>query len=255
MSFTLGDLEKIVRDAAPLFLDEARLRVEIKGKNDFVTEVDKGVQHFVKERLKALAPQVLFMGEEEGEGEYFADKEMFILDPVDGTTNLIFDLQLSSISLAYSRNGEICMGIVYIPYRDELFSAEKGKGAFLNGRPIRVSEATELSEVIAAVGTSPYYSWLNEKTADMVKTLFISCIDVRRLGSASVDLAYVACGRFGVFAELLLKPWDFAAGRLLVTEAGGIFTDMMGNPVPTGEPSSVLAAASGVHQKAVEVLK
>lgn len=255
MSFTLGDLEKIVRDAAPLFLDEARLRVEIKGKNDFVTEVDKGVQHFVKERLKALAPQVLFMGEEEGEGEYFADREMFILDPVDGTTNLIFNLQMSSISLAYSKNGEIVMGIVYIPYRNELFSAEKGKGAFLNGDPIHVSEAKELSEVLAAVGTSPYYSWLNEKTADMVKTLFISCIDVRRLGSASVDLAYVASGRFGLFAELLLKPWDFAAGRLLVTEAGGIFTDMMGNPVPTGEPSSVLAAASGLHEKAVKVLK
>lgn len=229
------DLDKIldfVRSIKPMFLDHERAaHIQRKGVADFVTQVDLQVQETVQQGLKEMYPQVQFMGEEKSNEEIDFAKPLWILDPVDGTTNLIHDLRHSALSLAYCEGGQLQMGIIYQPYSDEMFWAVRGQGAWLNGRRIRVTVETKLENSLVAFGTSPYRKDLAEENFALFKQVFECCADVRRLGSAALDLAYVACGRYDAFFEQNLSPWDFAAGVLLVQEAGGTVTDYQGNPV------------------------
>ncbi len=216
------ELEKIVREAGTMLSDERRLEVEIKeGHANYVTAVDRQVQAFLREKLPALVPGSRFIGEE-GAGAVLTDDPTWIVDPVDGTTNLIHDYRQSAISIALAVGGEPTVGLVYQPYADELFYAEKGKGAFLNDKPIRVSE-TEMNRALVSFGTSPYNPQKAETSLRLALRYLLTCADIRRSGSAALDLCYVACGRTEIFFELELKPWDVAAGALLVTEAGGVF--------------------------------
>ena len=210
---------------------EMAAHVKEKGVADYVTQVDIAVQNFLKKELFLLAPDIQFLGEETGLQEMKADS-FWILDPVDGTTNLMHDYQHSVVSLALCYQDEIVMGIVYNPFHEEIFSAIKGKGSFLNGQPIKVSKAEKLSDTIIGLGTAKRE--LADENFARFRRVFGACQDVRRIGSAALELAYTACGRQDGYFEIYLNPWDYAAGMLLVQEAGGIVTDFAGNPHPGG---------------------
>lgn len=222
--------------------------IKVKGPADYVTQVDTDIQNFLSCELGKLTPDIQFLGEEEGLHEMSGDT-YWILDPIDGTTNLIHDYQHSVVSLGLYEKGEITLGIVYDPYREDIYHAQKGQGSFLNGRPIHVSEAETLRETIVTIGTSPYDRELTEVNFRRFQRVFEKSQDIRRTGSAALDLAYVACGRTGGFFESLLSPWDFAAGMLLVTEAGGRVTNYAGESLNLLQRGSVIATNGKVHEE------
>ncbi len=222
--------------------------VKVKGLADYVTQVDTNIQNFLARELSGIAPEIQFLGEEEGLHEMSSDT-YWILDPIDGTTNLIHDYQHSTVSLGLYSKGEIVMGIIYDPFREDVYYAQKGRGCFLNGKRIHVSEAGTLSETIVAFGTAPYQKELAGENFRRLERVYERSQDIRRTGSAALDLAYVACGRTGGFFEIRLQPWDFAAGMLLVTEAGGKVTDFQGKPLDLLRPGSVLATNGKVHEE------
>lgn len=253
------DFEKvisIVKEAALLFGNEAAAEhIKIKGRADFVTEVDTRVQSMICEKLKQLYPTVQFMGEEKDNSEIDFKKPVWILDPVDGTTNLVHHYRASSVSLGLAENNQIVAGIIYNPYADELFFAKKGCGAFLNGEPIHVSGAQDLSSSLIGVGTTPYSHENTDWIFDRIKELFLRSHDIRRIGSAAIDLAYVACGRAEAFLELSLKPWDFAAAKVIIEEAGGRMTDYDGNEISPGLVQGVVGTNGLIHEEIIEILK
>ena len=170
-----------------------------------------------------------------------------MLDPIDGTMNFIRDLSLSAISLGLVRGGETLLAAVYNPFLGETFSAEKGKGAFLNGERIHVGDKSELEGCLAAFGTSPYYKPRTAECFELYRELFLACADVRRLGSAALDICYVAAGRFDCYYEYVLSLWDFAAARLILSEAGGVITDPCGEPTGDRKKCGVLASNAHLH--------
>lgn len=222
--------------------------IKTKGLADYVTQVDTDIQNFLARELGNRFPAIQFLGEEEGLHEVPGDT-YWILDPIDGTTNLIHDYQHSVISLALYEKGEITLGIVYDPFREDVYHAKKGSGSFLNGTPIHVSEAGDLCETIIAVGTSPYDRELAEENFKRIRRVFDRAQDIRRTGTAAMDLVYVACGRTGGFFEPKLSPWDFAAGQLLVKEAGGKVTDFAGKELNFLQRGSVMASNGKIHEE------
>lgn len=230
---------------------EMAAHVQEKGLADYVTQVDIAVQDFLKKALFDIAPDIQFLGEETGLQEMEADS-FWILDPVDGTTNLMHDYQHSVVSLALCRQREIVMGIIYDPFREEVFWAVKGQGSFLNGAPIQVSEARQLSDTIIGLGTAKRE--LADENFARFRRVFGQSQDVRRIGSAALELAYTACGRQGGYFEAYLNPWDYAAGMLLVQGAGGMVTDFAGKPLDPGKGSSIVGTNGAVHGELLQLL-
>ena len=213
------------------------------GDANFVTLYDKATEDFLIKKISEKIPSAKFVAEEQ-ENDYsvLCGEYVFIIDPIDGTTNFIHEFAHSSISVACVSHGETVFGAVYNPYLDEMFYAEKGKGAYKNGKPISVSKR-EVCEAVFSFGSSPYYKdGLGKRGFDFAYKLFRECADIRRLASAALDLCYIACGRLDMFFELRLSPWDYAAGMLIVTEAGGKISDMNGEPLKLSEPCSLLAS-------------
>ncbi len=227
--------------------------IKTKGRADYVTQVDTDIQAFLFRELRSRFPDIQFLGEEEGLHEMAADT-YWILDPIDGTTNLIHDYQHSVVSLGLYEKGRITMGVIYDPFREDVYYAQSGQGSFLNGTPIHVSEAETLSETIISVGTSPYDRELAEENFRRMQRVFDKAQDIRRTGAAALDLAYVACGRTGGFFEPRLSPWDFAAGMLLVEEAGGTVTDFAGEPLSFLRKGSIAASNGKVHEELLGAL-
>lgn len=225
--------------------------VKEKGVADYVTQVDLAVQDFLKKALHTLTPDIQFLGEETGLQRMESDS-YWILDPVDGTTNLMHDYQHSVVSLALCRQKEIVMGIVYDPFHDELFSAVKGEGSLLNGIPIHVSSAQKLSETIIGVGTAKRE--LAMENFSRFLQVYENSQDIRRLGSAALELAYTACGRQGGYFEVYLNPWDYAAGMLLIQEAGGTVTDWAGNALDPAMGSQVAGTNGHIHEELLNLL-
>jgi len=254
-------MEKIITDVMrsagkivlSAHLDEDSVR-EKTGSANFVTEYDVAVQNFMMSEIKRNIPKAVFIAEEkENDPTVLSGEYCFVIDPIDGTKNFINDYRHSCISLAMISKGETVFGAIYDPYLDEMFTAEKGMGARLNGKPIHVSERP-IETAIVAFGTSPYYKdTLADKTFDFTKEIFLTASDIRRTGAAALDLAYLAAGRNDIFFEFVLSPWDFAAGALLVTEAGGIVTDIKGNKTELSAPSSIFAANSKIHPQLIEI--
>lgn len=230
---------------------EMAAHVQEKGLADYVTQVDIAVQDFLKKALFDIAPDIQFLGEETGLQEMEADS-FWILDPVDGTTNLMHDYQHSVVSLTLCRQRKIVMGIIYDPFREEVFWAVKGQGSFLNGAPIQVSEARQLSDTIIGLGTAKRE--LADENFARFRRVFGQSQDVRRIGSAALELAYTACGRQGGYFEAYLNPWDYAAGMLLVQEAGGMVTDFAGEPLDPGKGSSIVGTNGAVHGELLQLL-
>lgn len=223
---------------------------------NLVTVYDVAVQNFLITEITNLLPDAYFIAEEkENDAESLNRKYCFVIDPIDGTANFTHNYKHSCISLALFSYGEVVFAAVYDPYLKELFTARKGEGAFVNGKPIRVAER-DAAHSIVAFGTSPYYKdTLGEKSFRLCQTLFKKCSDLRRCGAAALDLAYVAAGRNDMFFECLLSPWDIAAGYLLIKEAGGKMSDMLGNEICFSAPSSVIAASATVYDTLLEVSK
>ena len=223
-------VQKIVRNAAKLFTDRnAAGQIKEKGVYDFVTAVDEAVQDYLQTELQKLYPEIQFLGEESSDENVDLDKPAWVLDPVDGTTNLIHDYKTSAISLALLERREVIAGIIYDPYLDEMYFTQKGEGAFLNGTAIHVSNAKTMNESLIAIGLSPYYKTEAATNFQTFEKIYMDCQDLRRTGSAALDLAHIACGRIEAYLEKKLKIWDYAAGTLLVREAGGVVLDYEGN--------------------------
>ena len=228
-----------VFEAGELLTDPTAVQsIRSKGETDYVTNVDVAVQAFLRERLAALAPDVQFMGEEQDNSALDLTRPCWILDPVDGTTNLIHSFRHSAISLALAEGGQAVFGVVYNPYTEECFTARRGGGALRNGVPIHVSDVSRLGDSLLSTGTVPGRRELADAAFRQMRALYDRCQDVRRTGCASLDLCWVACGRLDGYVELSLQPWDYAAGMLIVAEAGGRVT------APDGSPLSLCVRAA-----------
>ena len=182
-------------------------------------------------------------------------KNSWIIDPIDGTTNFMYGYNHSAISLAFCINSKLEYGFVYNPSSKEMFTAEEGKGAYLNGVIIKVSDNKTLDASLIGFGTSPYEKDKGLITLDIAKEVFIKCRDIRRSGSAALDICYTACGRTDGFFEMTLQPWDFSAASLILKEAGGKITDWKGNSVNILKKQSILASNSFIHNNLLELLE
>lgn len=245
-----------VLEAGELLTDPAALRsIRAKSETDYVTNVDLAVQEFLREHLAALAPDVQFMAEEQDNSALDLTRPCWILDPVDGTTNLIHQFQHSAISLALAEGGQIVFGVVYNPYTEECFAACRGGGAPRNGVPIHVSDVSRLEDSLLSTGTVPGRRELADAAFRQMRALYDRCQDVRRTGCASLDLCWVACGRLDGYVELSLQPWDYAAGMRIAAEAGGKVTAPDGSPLSLREGGPLPASNGRLHSALQAILK
>lgn len=239
----LNKIVDVVRECGEIILhaDRSKSCIDEKtGHANFVTAYDKKIQQILQKRLLQILPEAVFVGEEEDIHASVAKGYAFIVDPIDGTTNFIKDYHMSVVSVGLTSDGEKYMGVVYNPYSDEMFTAVKGQGAYLNDKPIHVS-SQPLSNGLVLFGTAPYYEGLSKRSFEMAYDYFRQALDVRRSGSAAFDLCSVAAGRAELFFELRLSPWDYAAGALILEEAGGKVTTIQGEPLTLQAGCSVLA--------------
>lgn len=256
MTVDYDDITKLVASAKPIILDhELASQVTEKGRADYVTQVDYAVQAYMVEQLRRRDSGAQFLCEEGDHEALDWDRPIWILDPVDGTTNLIHGFQHSAVSLGLWNGSRLEYGCVYNPFREELFCAVRGKGAYLNGRLIHVSQADTLANSLIIVGTSPWDKTQTEDVFGTTKRIFRACQDVRRTGSAALDCCYVACGRADGFCERNLKPWDYAAGALLVEEAGGRFTDQAGQTFRPDRAADLTASNGLIHDQLIACLR
>lgn len=256
MKVNVDKIMGIIKVAGKIIEDrELALQIEEKGTADYVTKVDLKVQEYIEKRLKDLYPDIQFMGEEKSNDHIDLNGKYWVLDPIDGTTNLIHDYKEVSISLALVDRKTIVLGFVYNPYNNEMFFAEKGEGAYLNEKPIHVSNSKTMEESLISIGTSPYEKELAEYNFEIFYNVFLKSQDIRRSGSAALDLAYVASGRTDGFFEKNLKLWDYAAGILLVEEAGGKVSKFNGETLELYVTSDVLVSNDKIHKELIELLK
>jgi len=242
------------------------VKVENKSEKDLVTEADKECEKFLVQKIKAQYPDHDILGEEGTSGENENAQYKWVLDPIDGTTNFAHKLPMFGISVGiekYYEDGrtEIVVGVVYNPITGEFFYAEKGEGAYLEivgssmePKKLHISKVTELKKSLLATGFHPGYPDLMKKNFAYFEDLQLASHTVRRLGAASIDLAYVAAGYFAGYWELKLKPWDVAAGVLLVTEAGGKVTKLDGSPYSIYS-EDILATNGLIHEEIETHLK
>lgn len=239
--------------SAPRGCPEDRIK-EKGGTFNYVTEYDVAVQRFLEEKLSMTVPGARFFAEEEGEDRRgLDDNPTFIIDPIDGTSNFIHGFGGSAISVALFADKQARFGAVYLPYSNEMFYAEKDGGAYLNGEPIRVN-GLKTEHALTLFGTTPYArDTMSGAVMELIHSLFLCSVDVRRLGAAAADLCYVACGRAAAFCEIALSPWDYAAGNLIVAEAGGVVTRFDGSEVSYTEKSSILASNKAAYGQVYEI--
>jgi myo-inositol-1(or 4)-monophosphatase len=246
-------MERAARKAAPRlrrdFNEVQQLQVSRKGPADFVSLADKRSEQTLYEELRKARPDWAFLGEEGGEVAGDPAKPRWIVDPLDGTSNFLHGIPHFSISIAVQEpSGAISHGLVYQPLTDESFWAEKGRGAWLQDRRLRVSARRDLPDALVATGI-PYLGHGDFKQWSAIFAAIAPQVaGIRRFGSAALDLAWVAAGRFDAFWESDLQPWDVAAGLLLVREAGGFVTDFRGGDKPM-ERSEFLAANDSLHSR------
>jgi len=248
MQLTIEYLENLARQAGEIQKAgyNKEHQVGYKGVIDLVTEVDHKCEAYLLGEVRRDFPDHHIFAEESGiiQGN---DEHIWYIDPLDGTVNYAHHVPIFCVSIGYAYKGTLTLGAVYDPMRDEMFIAERGKGAYLNGRQLNASAATELQKSLLVTGF-PYDAWdtTHDNFSNFIKFAKLTQ-GVRRLGSAALDLCYVGAGRFDGFWELSLKPWDVAAGGIICEEAGGKVTNIWGEPDYISEPQSILATAPGIH--------
>lgn len=232
------------REAAELVMHAHGIITEEKtGARDVVTEYDRRVQTLLIERLSDAVPGAAFFCEESGVQNSTGAENVFVIDPIDGTMNFVRGMHNSCISAALMQQGVLTAAAVYNPYADELFTALRGRGAYLNGRTLHVEDAA-LCETVFCFGSSPYNQAKTEESFRLARIAFDHSLDLRRFASAELDLCSVGAGRAGLYFELEVSFWDYAAGSLIVEEAGGVCTDINGAPLPLdGRKTSILAGS------------
>jgi len=219
---------------------------------DLVTDVDRSSQLIIVEGLKKSFPDHRFVAEEDFNeaGFHMDDRPVWFIDPLDGTTNFVFGIPFFAVNVALSENGELVMGLTYDPVRKELFTAVKGRGAFLNGTAVKVDgHRDKLDKSLITTGFPAVSSFKDQMWAANYKNIFYKSLNVRSLGAAALELAYIACGRLTGYWEVKLRPWDVAAGMLLVKEAGGRITDLQGNCLELADYISFVASNGLIHDE------
>ena len=241
------------REAAELILHAHGVLAEMKsGHRDVVTEYDRKVQELLMARLREAVPGARFFCEENNQRDDLDTECLFIIDPIDGTMNFVRGFSRSCISVACANHGELVAAAVYNPYLDEMFTAVKGEGAQLNGRPIHTYDGP-LSESIVCFGSAPYNQALTASTFRMAERAHRASLDIRREGSAALDLCSAAAGRAGAYFELEVSTWDYAAGMLIVREAGGRCVNLEGETL--GLVMGKTSILAGGKQAAAELLE
>lgn len=218
--------QRAAREAGAYLLSHRSFKVQAKAHHDFVTECDKASERMIREIILTQCPEDGFYGEEYGESS--GNGGRWIVDPIDGTTNFIKNLPMYTVSIAYEQDGVIQLGVVYCPPLNELYAAQRGKGATLNGEPIHVSEVSDPGDAVVSMGFAHRHPGNARRTHALLPALIRELSDLRRMGSAAYDLCCVASGRCDGFFELGLYLYDFAAGRIMVEEAGGKVTGWPG---------------------------
>ncbi|BEV72085.1 MULTISPECIES: inositol monophosphatase family protein [unclassified Paludibacterium] len=229
------------------------IRVERKKHNDFVSEVDRAAEQTIIETILEAYPKHAILAEESGAKGVGQAEYEWIIDPIDGTTNFIHGHTQYAVSIALAHKGQIQQGVVYDPNRNDLFTASRGVGAFLNDRRIRVGKRTNLNECVISTGFPVVDQSYIDTYLGMLKDVIGRTAGVRREGAAAIDLCNVACGRVDGFWEFNLKPWDIAAGSLIIQEAGGIVTDMKGEQ-EWFESGDIVAASPKVLAQLLHIL-
>lgn len=250
------DLEQLARQAGEILRAgyEREHQIRYKGVIDLVTEVDGQSEALLVAEIRRRFDGHRILSEEVGalDGR---EEHLWYIDPLDGTVNYAHGVPIFSVSIAYAHRGTVRLGAVYDPLRDEMFLAERGQGAWLNGRRLRVSQTQELQRSLLVTGF-PYDAWHTDRDNFEYFVRFARCTQgVRRLGSAALDLCYVAAGRFDGYWELSLKPWDAAAGALIAEEAGAIVTRVDGTADYLSPPLSILAAPPALHRQMLTMLQ
>lgn len=255
------DIEKIIetikKTDSIIFNPEYLNQITVKGPADYVTLVDKKVQDYLYQSFQELYPDIAFMGEEKDNSDLDFVKNTWIIDPIDGTTNLIHGCRFSAVSVGLwnGKEQEMELGIIYQPYSREVFYAQRGKGAFLNGEPIHVSKCTNFKDSVISIGTAPYHKEFAEEISRISHEMLTQCSDIRRTGSAALDIAYIASGRLEGYYEKILSPWDYAAGLVILKEAGGMLTDCSGQALSGTLASSVCCSNGAVHQEMLAIIQ
>jgi len=255
MQPTLTEIEQLARQAGEIVQRgfNQQHTISYKGVIDLVTEVDRASEDFILGEIGRRWPGSTIMSEESG----FTQGQsgfLWYVDPLDGTVNYAHHVPVFSVSIACAQNGKVSLGAVYDPTRDEMFSAQRGMGARLNGQAIHVSETAELQKSLLVTGF-PYDAWDSDRdNFDNFVRLSKLTQGVRRLGSAALDAAWVGAGRFDGFWEIALNAWDIAAGGLIAEEAGAIVTNIRNEPDYISRPQSVVAAPPGIHAQILEQL-
>ncbi|MDO4273164.1 MAG: inositol monophosphatase family protein [Eubacteriales bacterium] len=248
-------IEIVRRTKALISRELESAKVTVKGAADYVTNVDFAVQKFLKDELEKLFPNIPMIAEEKENHDLCEDGTYWILDPIDGTTNLINHFGMSAVALALYEQGEITFGIVYNPFHEELFYGAKGGGAYLNGEKIYVSHVSELKDAVISYGSSPYEKERAEKLFPVFYRIFMNSGDFRRTGSAELDLCYIACGRQHGYLEQNLKPWDYSAGSVILAEAGGIVKAWGGKKLPYLKNADVIACTAQLEEEFTSVIE
>ena len=245
----IEEIIQIAKEAGEIMVSAVRPKVMQKeGHANFCTEMDEKIQAFLIEKLGKVIPEASFLGEEDGQDVFTSKMESgfcFVIDPIDGTSNFIYEYRPSVVSIALLKDGKPYMAVIYNPYDDMVFSAKAGEGAYLNGERIMSSDAP-LSDSLTVFGTAPYYVELQERSFEIAKKLLPLCVDLRRSGTAAWDMCCVAMGRCSLYFELKIQLWDYAAAGLIAMEAGCILTDIEGNELSFKGPTSALCRARGV---------
>jgi myo-inositol-1(or 4)-monophosphatase len=242
--------------AGKVLLHYARSGFHIERKNaiNLVTDADHAAEQCVIDHIRGHFPTHRTLAEERGVGKEALSRYRWIIDPLDGTTNFAHGFPVYAVSIGVECDGELLVGVVYDPTRDELFTAEAGRGALLNGRPIGVSHIAHLEGALTVTGFAYDIRDTSNNNLDHFARFALKAQGVRRTGSAALDLCYVAAGRFDAFWELKLSPWDMAAGAVIVREAGGYITDLRGNAHSIHQPE--LVASNGrIHQEMLDVIR
>lgn len=252
---TLNTLERLARQAGKILRAgyQKEHQVTYKGVIDLVTEIDHQSEAYLLGEIRSLFPHHHIMAEESGGTR--GQAHQWYIDPLDGTVNYAHRIPIFCVSIAYASDGNISLAAVYDPMRDEMFTAARGQGAYLNGRPLRVSSEQDLQHSLLVTGF-PYDVWNTElDNFDNFARLSKLSLGVRRLGSAALDLCYVAAGRFEGFWELALNSWDVAAGGLICLEAGATVTNVRGGGDFLSPPQSIVAATPGIHASLLTALR
>ena len=243
----------LVKEAGAFVFDKSlKSDVSMKGAADFLTAVDLKISSFLKEKLAFLTPEIGFMSEEDN-GELPPNR--WILDPIDGTTNLVYDYNMSSVSLALCLDGRIEFGVVYNPFSGDLFTAERGKGAYLNGNLLPKAPDREPRDSIIEFGAGATKKQFADQSFTLAQEVFKGCLDLRRICSSALAISFVAAGRLNGYFERVLQPWDIAAASLFLEECGAKCYDWEGKPICFDKPTSFVCGTDKVVKFLLDVIK